>query len=99
MAVHLLFLGGYSHLVVAYWLGRAWARRYSIVLPDPSTGEATEFAFAFGFFGPFDEYCRAVPLMDRVVESLSWPDDGFLDEALNSTQLKSASGPRSAKGR
>jgi hypothetical protein len=78
VAVHLLHLGGYSHLVVAYWLGSAWARRYSIVLPDPSTGESIELAFAFGFFGPFAEYCRAVPLMDRVVESLSWPEDGLL---------------------
>ena len=72
VGVHLFFLGGYSHLVVAYWLPRCWARRYSIVLPDPSTGEATEFAFAFGFVGPFREYLLAVPQMDRVVASLAW---------------------------
>lgn len=70
--VHLFFLGGYSHLVVAYWLQGCWERRYSIVLPDPKSGQATEFAFAFGFFGPFREYLLAVPLMDRLVQSLAW---------------------------
>ena len=70
--VHLFSLHGYSHLALTYWLGRAWARRYSIVLPAPRTGESIEFAFAFAFQGPFMEYCRHTVLMDDVVASLKW---------------------------
>jgi hypothetical protein len=74
--VHLFLHKGFSHMVVAYWVGQCWARRYSIVLPDPATGRAMEFAFAFGFFGPFTEYCGAIPAMDRLVQSLEWPAPG-----------------------
>jgi hypothetical protein len=69
VGVHLFFLAGLSHFVVAYWEGGLWRRRYSVILTDPE-GVSTEFAFAFGFRGPFTAYCRHVPLMDRVVRSL-----------------------------
>jgi hypothetical protein len=68
--VHLFFHRGFSHLALTYWRTPCWTARYSIVLPDPKTGETLEFAFAFGLLGPFRDYCRAVPLFERVVSSL-----------------------------
>jgi len=68
--VHIFFHRGYSHFCVAYWNGRLWVRRYSIVLPGVS--KDAEFALAFGFEGRFADYLLAVPLMDRVAASLDW---------------------------
>ncbi|MCK5642111.1 MAG: toll/interleukin-1 receptor domain-containing protein [Gammaproteobacteria bacterium] len=70
--VHMMFLHKFSHLVLTYWLQNCWARRYSIILPNPRTGESTEFAFVFGFYGPFKEYCRNTHIMDHLVSSLKW---------------------------
>lgn len=72
VGVHLLFLGGFSHLVLTYWLQGQWARRYAVVLPGPDAGQTSEFAFAFGFEGRFPEYCRAAHAMDQLVLSLEW---------------------------
>jgi hypothetical protein len=63
-----------SHLVVTYWNwpGTQWMRRYSIVWPHAVLGHKVEFAFTFGFFGPFKEFCRVAHLFERVVASLEW---------------------------
>jgi hypothetical protein len=72
--VHLLHVGGFGQVALTYWFRHDdyWTRRYSIVLPHPKTGQSIEFAFTFGFFGPFGEYCRQANDMDRVVGSLTW---------------------------
>lgn len=67
--VHLLFVGGYSHLGLTYWRNGLWLRKYSVVIPHPSTQVSTEFAFTWSFAGPFREFCRNAHLMDRVVSS------------------------------
>jgi len=47
---------------------------YSIILPCPDgeDDQAGEFVFTCFFHGPFNEYLQSVPLMDRLVTSLSW---------------------------
>jgi TIR domain len=69
--------GGRRHVGLTYWIRSEfqWQRRYSVVLPQPgghAGGRPREFAFTFGFFGPFREFCRVTHLLEAVVSSLRW---------------------------
>ncbi|MFH1763050.1 MAG: toll/interleukin-1 receptor domain-containing protein [Gemmatimonadota bacterium] len=68
---HVLFYGGFSHLVLTYRKAGLWMRRYSVVVPHHRTSEGTEYAFVFGFEGPFTELCRHASELDALVLSLS----------------------------
>lgn len=70
--IHLFFHGGLSQMAVTYWVGDHWRRKYSVILPDPQGGAATEFMFTFGFLGTFDGLCQRTPVMERLVQSLTW---------------------------
>jgi len=74
--LHLFFHSGFSQFAVTYrWKGY-WTRKYSVILPHPKAHVPAEFVFTFGFNGPFEEYCRRVHKMDRLVASLQWEDEG-----------------------
>ncbi len=83
--VHLFFLQGTSHFAVSYSDRMLWKRRYSIMLPQRSTGRAAEFLFTFEYAGPFKKYCQVTPIMDDLVKSLKWgtqPADGAAQPAV-----------------
>ncbi len=52
--------------------GHEWARKYVVTLPSLTTGENYEFVFDFFIRSSFDDYCRNIKVMDKVVESLNW---------------------------
>jgi hypothetical protein len=70
--VHLLFLGGYTHLGLTYRHLGGWLRRYSIVLQQPGTGRDFEFAFVFQWMGPLAEFCLHAHLTEELAQTLRW---------------------------
>jgi hypothetical protein len=74
--LHLLFHDGRSQLAVTYRWGGYWTRKCSVIVRHPQAPLGTEFVFTFGFKGSFEEYCRRTCVMERVVASLEWRDEG-----------------------
>jgi hypothetical protein len=76
LGVHLHFFHGFSQLALTYWVKSKypyWSRKYSVVLLHPLEGYPVEFVFTFGVANKsFKEFCRLIPIMDRVVASLRW---------------------------
>ena len=70
--LHLVFHQGLSHMALTYRLGFLWSRKYSIIVPNRSTGQMAEFVFTFGTQGTFGWFLRHAPAMDRLVTSLDW---------------------------
>jgi hypothetical protein len=72
--IHLHFLDGFSQMAVTYRVRGRWRRKYSVILPNPDGGPATEFMFTFGFLGSFQGFLRMTPVIERMVQSLKWGD-------------------------
>jgi hypothetical protein len=70
--LHLVFQQGLSHMALTYRLSFYWSRKYSIIVPNLSTGRMAEFIFTFGSPGTFAWFLGHTPAMDRLVASLSW---------------------------
>lgn len=74
--LHLIFHGGRSQFAVTYRWGSYWTRKCSIILSHPASSLSTEFVFTFGLKGSFEDYCRHAHLMDDLVTSVEWGDEG-----------------------
>jgi len=70
--LHLVFHDGLSQFALTYRMHGYWSRKYSIVIPNPTTQKMAEFVFTFGFIGSFEQYCLNVHVMDHLVQTLQW---------------------------
>jgi len=70
--LHLVFHDQLSQFALTYRMRGYWSRKYSIIIPNPVTGQMAEFVFTFGFLGTFEQYCSNTHIMDHFVQTLQW---------------------------
>lgn len=70
VGVHLLFLGGWSHVALTTFFRSTWSRIYSLVFLDSDGGPDVEYAFFFFAREPFRDFCCHAHAMDELVLSL-----------------------------
>lgn len=66
--LHLIWIGGHAQLALTHSFLWTRMRKYSVILdqlPRP-----LQLVFTFGVTGSVNDFCRLVPLMDRVIESV-----------------------------
>jgi len=92
--VHLLFIENYSQFVVSYHRGNYWIRRYSIVIEHPILKNPVEIVFTFGITDSFKNYCHYASVLDNVVKSMIFLEQGelfyYAVEAYNNNDMKKA---------
>jgi tetratricopeptide (TPR) repeat protein len=84
--LHLFFHKGLSQMALTYRFKGFWTRKYSVILQRPLDKKAVEFVFTFGCGGSFQDYCRQVFRMDRLVGSLDWTYTQTTREAIVHSQ-------------
>lgn len=72
LGVHTVIAFGFRHFAMSYWQTAvgAWARKYSIVIPHPQTGENFEVVVTFTHHGTFADFLAFAPTMDGIIYSM-----------------------------
>jgi hypothetical protein len=65
--LHLIWTDGRAQLALTHSFLRVRMRKYSVIL---DLQPPLELVFTFGVTGTFEDFCRYVPLMDRVIETV-----------------------------
>jgi TIR domain-containing protein len=65
--LHLIWTDGGAQLALTHSFLRIRMRKYSVIL---SHRPPLQLIFTFGVTGSFEDFCRYVPLMDRVIETV-----------------------------
>lgn len=72
IGVHTVVAFGFRHFSLTMWntLVGAWARKYSIVVPHPRSGENFEVVVTFTHFGTFEAFLSFAPAMETIVRGI-----------------------------